>query len=196
MCSNVALSELTVERRALRSGGTSAHVIYAMVVQNDGSIVLAGKEENGGSGYTSTAFFIKVTASGSLDTTFQANSSGTFVGANEFDSLVTTPDGELMAGGTHNSLAVLAKFTAAGAIDTQFGVAGIAATHFGAPNKYGDGSYYAIAYQPDGKIVAAGRGTISNVNVDDFVIDRFLPDGSLSCRSGTFWRPHSGSRAS
>ena len=47
-----------------------------------------------------------------------------------------------------------------------------AATHFGAPNKYGDGSYYAIAYQPDGKIVAAGRGTISNVNVDDFVIDR------------------------
>ncbi|GBF06108.1 hypothetical protein DAERI_070106 [Deinococcus aerius] len=67
----------------------------------------------------------------------------------------------------------------AGSLDTTFGSGGIAVTPVGA----GEDIPYAMAAQPDGKLVVAGRtgGTTS----DDFGVVRYTRDGALDTTFGT-----------
>jgi uncharacterized delta-60 repeat protein len=63
-----------------------------------------------------------------------------------------------------------------GTIDAGFGIGGFAVTGF--PGDAADDVAYAVAVQPDGKIVAAGS-TASSGDAPQFAVARYLPHGTL-----------------
>jgi uncharacterized delta-60 repeat protein len=77
------------------------------------------------------------------------------------------------AGGTGNDFFV-ARFNIDGTLDNTFGVGGVVVTDFGSMS---DGAY-AMAIQPDGKIVVAGESTRSGSSFD-FAVARYTSAGSL-----------------
>src|SRR6266568_2136528 len=68
-----------------------------------------------------------------------------------------------------------------GALDPSFGSGGIVVTDF---NGSIDDAAFAVAVQPDGKILAAGY-VFSSASNYDFALVRYLPDGSLDPSFGT-----------
>ena len=68
-----------------------------------------------------------------------------------------------------------------GALDPSFGSGGIVVTDF---NGSIDDAAFAIAVQPDGKVLAAGYAFSFATNYD-FALVRYLPDGSLDPSFGT-----------
>lgn len=79
--------------------------------------------------------------------------------------------GESNASGTHDF--AVARYTAAGALDPSFGNGGLVATDFGKS----DDRVFALALQPDGRIVVAGVSDRSGSK--DFALARYNTDGSL-----------------
>jgi uncharacterized delta-60 repeat protein len=79
----------------------------------------------------------------------------------------------------------LLRFNSDGSVDPTFGNGGIVATNIGVD----DDQAYAIARQPDGKIVAAGRRGIqfypSEQRKGNVALARYNPDGSLDTTFGT-----------
>lgn len=143
----------------------------ALVVQADGKIVAAGTSNDLGNGDFALARFA---SDGSLDTSFGVNGHVLvdFGGSDVVSALVMQPDGRILAAGfsiigTDIDLAV-ARFENDGSLDTSFGSGGLLRTSFGAPSL--DGAF-ALALQPDGKVVAAGT---SNAGGDlDFALARY-----------------------
>jgi len=92
------------------------------------------------------------------------------------------PDGRILAAGVSNARGThdfaVARYTADGRPDPSFGDHGLVTTDFG-------GSYdweYAIALQPDGRIVVGGVSDRSGSR--DFALARYNGDGSLDRRFG------------
>src|SRR5262249_15597588 len=82
----------------------------------------------------------------------------------------TTPAGSLVAG------LALARYTADGALDPTFGSGGKVITDFGASPVE---RAFALALQPDGKVLVAGTTYGKNGNsISDFVVMRFGSDGT------------------
>src|SRR6266702_1236709 len=69
-----------------------------------------------------------------------------------------------------------------GALDPSFDSGGIVVTDF---NGSIDGAAFAVAVQPDGKVLAAGYVFSSAATNYDFALARYLPDGSLDPSFGT-----------
>jgi uncharacterized delta-60 repeat protein len=95
------------------------------------------------------------------------------------------PDGKIVAAGVVSGVAssgdfALARYDAFGNLDPAFGLNGKVTTDFF--NRFDEA--FAIAVQPDGKIVAGGRGT-GFVTNDDFVLARYNPDGSFDPSFGS-----------
>ena len=84
--------------------------------------------------------------------------------------------GESNASGTHDF--AVARYTAAGALDPSFGSGGLVATDFGKS----DDRAFAVALQPDGRIVVAGVSNRSGSR--DFALARYNTDGSLDLTFG------------
>jgi uncharacterized delta-60 repeat protein len=171
----------------------SRQIAHALSVQAGGKLVVAGATSGSGSGSALVRFGFGLTrygASGALDTSFGAAHTGTvrtLVGpkGDEAYALVVQPDGKLVAAGlsrrtrTSVDIAVI-RYTAKGALDTSFGAAhsGIVRTTVGPSSRA-----FALALQPDGKILAAGS-TFNGTNTD-FVIVRYTAGGSLDPTFGT-----------
>ena len=87
------------------------------------------------------------------------------------------PDGKVLAAGVSNARGTydfaLVRYTAAGALDPSFGDGGRVLTDFGHSYDWA----YAIALQPDGRIVVGGVSDHSGSR--DFALARYNPDGSL-----------------
>lgn len=86
-------------------------------------------------------------------------------------------DGKIITAGTAGLQFALARYNADGSLDTEFGEAGKVKTDFyplGAQFEVA----YAVALQPDGKIVAAGYGGDSSRGLD-FALARYNSDGTL-----------------
>ena len=165
--------------------GTTNDVAYGVAIQSDGKMVVAGRSFNG------TAFefaLVRYNADGSLDTSF--NTTGivtTAIGAfdDEAFALAVQPDGKLVAAGHSNTgslvnpvnVFALVRYNSDGSLDMTFHTTGIVTTAIGAF----DDEAFALAIQPDGKLVAAGysnTGSLANpVNV--FALVRYNSDGSL-----------------
>ena len=146
---------------------------YGVAVQSDGKIVVVGNA-NGNFG------IIRLTSSGSLDTSFSGDGMTTVDFNSSTDisySVVINSDGTILVGGSAvvsgiNNFGV-AKFLSNGVLDTTFGVSGKATISFST----GNAEAFAMEVQSDGKIVLGGRaysGTKYN-----FAIARMLSDGSL-----------------
>lgn len=89
------------------------------------------------------------------------------------------PDGRVVVAGTAGgwpleSQFVVLRHLADGSLDPSFGDDGVVTADFG-----GDAKAYAVAIQPDGRIVAAGEAD------EAIALARFLPDGRLDTSFGS-----------
>lgn len=126
-------------------------------------------------------------ADGDLDTTFgkdgrvRTDFSG---GSIEVALAVATqPDGKIVAAGVTSGLSSefgLARYNRDGSLDRTFGDGGKVRSTF-----RGWEIAFAVAIQPDGKIVAAGTSmTFDGVTPSAFIVARYNRDGSLDRRFG------------
>jgi uncharacterized delta-60 repeat protein len=157
--------------------GPGDEYAYALVVQSDGKLVVAGESWNGSNSDFALA---RYNTDGSLDTGFHGTGTvTTAIGSNTdvATDLALQPDGKLVAAGYSytgsNSDFALARYNTDGSLDTGFNGSGTVTTAIGSSNDYGN----ALALQPDGKLVAAGHS--SNGSNYDFALARYSPDGSL-----------------
>jgi len=123
---------------------------------------------------------------GALDPTFAGTGIATMAlaGSGDLNAVAVQPDGKIVAGGfvglpgAQNGLLAVVRYTAAGSLDPSFGHNGLVTTDVGT------GVIYALAVQPDGKIVAAGGSYQQNPSTWEAVFVRYNVDGSLDSTFG------------
>ncbi len=156
------------------SFGSSYDDANAAALQPDGKIVAAGTAANG------DFALARYNPEGSLDTSFNGTGKATTPFGSDYDdayAVALQPDGKIVAAGSSsngsNDDFALARYNPDGSLDAGFGSGGKVTTSFGS----GDDDAYAVALQPDGKIVAAGSSW--NGSNYDFALARYNTDGSL-----------------
>jgi uncharacterized delta-60 repeat protein len=157
---------------------------WALALQPDGKIVVAGYADNGSD---SDFALVRYTTSGDLDSTF--GSGGVVItaissGSDGALTVALQPDGKIVAAGfTYNENdkdMVLVRYTDTGELDTSFGNDGIVITALGTSD---DERAYGLVLQPDGKIVLAGD--TRNAGDYDFVLARYGSSGELDASFGS-----------
>jgi uncharacterized delta-60 repeat protein len=148
-----------------------------LAVQPDGKIVACGTAKD------RVFQVIRLDSDGRLDSTF--GTSGRVltpfprVAWAAADALALALDGTIVVGGGTPTDFALARYEVDGALDTSFGDRGLVTTDFDANRD----SLYAIALQPDGKIVAVGSA-LDTLNNQHFALARYQPDGTLDTGFG------------
>ena len=144
----------------------------ALALRPDGKLVAAGQSWNG-SHYD--LLLARYLPNGTLDASFGSGGKATTAissGDTVAEALAVQPDGKLVAAGTSSNAGLqqfaLARFSRNGTLDPAFGSAGKVTTAVG-PDF--DGAY-ALALQPDGKMVAAG--TTNDSSGSDFAVVRYV----------------------
>ncbi len=154
--------------------GSEDDIAYALAIQSDGKILVAGTSNNGSN---NDFAIVKYTTTGSLDTTFGPNHNGkvtTPVGDNfaAASALVVQSDKKIMVAGisydAFNSDFALVRYKEDGSLDTGFYAGGIVTTSIGS----GLDVVGAVRLQ-SGKIVVAGY-TYNGSNYD-FALIRYWP---------------------
>jgi len=164
-------------------GGNGDDSGYAIAVQSDNKILLAGESSNGSD---SDVIVLRLDSEGSLDPNFGSNGIYTYDGGNGYDAIIdllVRLDGKIVmcgssSNGTDNDLLVM-RLNASGTPDTAFGTNGAATYHGG--NSYDYGSRLTV--QNDGKILVAGAS--HNGSDYDILIVRFSINGTLDTSFGT-----------
>ena len=115
---------------------------------------------------------------GALDPTFDADGIVTtdLTNSDVAYSVVIQPDGKIVVAGytiSGNQDFALARYNTNGSLDTTFDTDGKLTTDLGGNHDQA----FSVALQPDGKIVVAGKSTISGV--EDFALARYNTNGSL-----------------
>jgi uncharacterized delta-60 repeat protein len=161
---------------------------YAIAIQNDGKIVVAGDTETGGVGVYTQFVIVRYNTDGSLDTTF--NSDGivkTSIGGidDEANGIAIQEDGKIVvAGYTDNGSdkdIALVRYNTDGSLDTTFNSTGIVPGVVTAQVGSLDDRALALALQDDGKIVVAGDTKTggSSGHHTELALLRFNTDGNL-----------------
>ncbi len=152
---------------------------FAVAVQADGKIVVAGRGSNGVTDFFALA---RYNTDGSLDPSFDGDGKlATGVGGISLAyALAIQPDGKIVAGGiTSNGTNfdfALVRYNTNGSLDTSFNGSGIVTTAFAGS----DDEAYALAIQPDGKIVAVGSTYVGSTGSGyDFAAARYNANGTL-----------------
>lgn len=156
----------------------------AIALLPDGKILVGGTAQATGQGFAVTRF----NGDGSLDTTF--GSGGTVFSnlaqAETGFDLKVQADGKILVAGIVRrgslqsaSFAVL-RFKSQGGVDKSFGNGGKASVEFSSGFDFA----FAMALQPDGKIVLAG-GTNANNHTSPWGLARFNSDGSPDSSFGS-----------
>ena len=180
----LALVPLTV--RAQSSSPSSADgfdpnvdgIVYAITVQPDGKLLVAGKfstvSPNGSGTPVARNNLARFNADGSLDTGFNPNVN------NQINALLLQPDGKVVIGGIFTAVggasrSCVARLNADGSLDGSLNT-----TFSNSPSP----AIYALALQPDGKVVVGGSFTAvvpagSATATVRNRIARFNADGSL-----------------
>ena len=147
---------------------------------NDGKIVVGG--EYIGPNRKPQFGVVRYNLDGSLDNSFggdgEVTGPATVAGAL---SVVVQPDGKIVAAGDSNGDFAVVRYNADGSLDTKFGNRGVTTTAIASKNF---DRIYAIALQPDGKIVAAGTTTPPNSSSREIVLARYTAGGTLDTSFG------------
>ena len=160
---------------------------FDVALQPDGKIIAAGTvfvDFIPGESSNTDFALARYNPDGTADTTFGNGGqvSTDFVGLeDDAFSVLTQPDGKIVAVGSANNPATYYDFAAVrylsnGTIDTTFGVAGKVSTDFGDQNF--DRARSAVL-QPNGSIVAAGFAISQNGGVQNFAVARYTSSGIL-----------------
>jgi uncharacterized delta-60 repeat protein len=160
---------------------------YGMAVQPDGRIVVAGFSNVRGNYDFALA---RYDSDGTLDPTFGAG--GTVLtdvgGASSFDearAVAIQPDGKILAAGSSDANGssdfAVVRYNRDGTPDRTFGTGGTALTDVSGAGRYD--AAYAVAVQPDGKILAVGSSDASESS--DFAVVRYNHDGTPDRTFGT-----------
>ena len=162
-----------------------ADFAYAIALQPDGAIVLAGRVSNdGGGGFFGLA---RYTPDGRLDGTFGSNGTtiGDFGHGGIAEAVVVQPDGKLLVAGNAIGDFALARFDADGSQDLTFGTGGLVTTDFGplVGNTPAPDYAHDLAVDTDGSIVVVGTTEFGGGS--DFAIARYDSDGDLDPGFGT-----------
>lgn len=150
-------------------------VAYAVSLQSDGKIVVAGYTYNGAVYRFALA---RYNTNGSLDNSF--GSGGKVVtdfGTDDDEAfgLLIQPDGKIVAAGCSGGTAydfALVRYNTNGSLDNSFGNGGKVITNLGAA----DDEAFAVLIQPDKKIVAGGLS--GNGTALSFALFRYNADGT------------------
>lgn len=158
-------------------------VAQSVAIQSDGKIVVAGFSYNG---FHRDFAICRYNSNGSLDNTF-GNNGKVLTDFNGNDdrlySIGIQPNGKIVATGytinlkTYNANVALARYNSNGSLDSTFGINGKVISDFSQEDVA-----YALALQPDGKIVLAGK---SFGTYGDIAVFRYNSDGSLDNSFGT-----------
>lgn len=151
--------------------GAGLTVAYGVALQQDGKIVAAGIADHG------NAFAVaRYQRDGALDSSFGGDGRVTTAITGDHDlafAVAIQPDGKIVLAGTANfTRFALARYEPDGSLDPSFGEGGIVLTDI----TFGDDIAFAVAIQPDGKILAAGRGAGRRGRL---ALARYAEDGSL-----------------
>src|SRR6266487_636959 len=154
---------------------------YGVRVQADGKIVAAGFSNTDGNHDFALARYDR---DGTLDPTFGTGGKvlTDVSGAGSYDearAVAVEPDGKILAAGSSDAggstdFAVV-RYDGDGTLDPTFGAGGQVLTDLGGAGRY-DGAY-AVAVEPDGKILAAGFSDAGGST--DFAVVRYDGDGTL-----------------
>jgi len=157
-------------------GAASFDGATAVALQPNGKIVAAGMSDAAGSFDFALARYNR---DGSLDTSFgNGGMVLTDFGFDGFDSayaVAVLPNGQIVAagvgvGGPDPATFAIARYGADGSLDGSFGTDGLVLTPFTSASF---SEALAVAVQPNGRIVAAGRSNPGGVNYD-FALTRYL----------------------
>jgi len=153
---------------------------YALAIQNDGKILAAGTSKNSFGDFDLAA--MRLNTDGSLDTSFNLDGRGLFpIGTTVFPerayAVAVQSDGRIVLAGHSDSNVTghdfaLVMLDSQGLYDWNFGGTGKVTTDIG-----GDETAYSVAFQGDGKIVAAGLRVGLYANSPSLV--RYNTNGSL-----------------
>lgn len=172
----------------LTSVGDGEDYAFAAAVQDDGKVVTVGRTATVAGG-TDIAI-VRHGRDGTLDTSF--GNGGKVItaiapgrGADEARAVLVQPDGKIVVGGYTDATGtdkdfLVVRYHSDGTLDTSFGDGGKRVTNIGD----GTDQVYALARQPDGKIVAAGSAAFSQSTGQDFALIRYNADGSLDAGFG------------
>ncbi len=152
-------------------GGTD--ICYAVAIQSDGKIVVAGVSNNWGEDNFALA---RYNTNGSLDTTFDYDGK-VITSIRNYDvahAMLIQPDGKIVAAGTSCTTGFtcdfsMARYNSDGSLDASFDGDGKVVTDIRGEDNDG----YAIALQSNGRIVLAGM-----TGTDDFALVRYNSNGS------------------
>jgi uncharacterized delta-60 repeat protein len=158
--------------------------INGIALQPDGKIVAGGGTIASGSGNFAVVRYLP---NGTLDTTFSDDGIVNFLpaGAGVGRDLLLQSDGKILIGG-YAAVAgngqdfALARLWPDGTLDDTFGTGGKTTTSVSTSNDW----IFALALQPDGKIVGIGDALIT-ATYYDFALVRYLPTGALDTAFGT-----------
>jgi uncharacterized delta-60 repeat protein len=158
----------------------------AVVLQSDGSILVSGNS-NAGEHAADALSLARFHHDGSLDLTF-GQDGGVITDMNRHGdgrALAVQSDGKIVVAGSGNSDLkmfnfALLRYNKDGSFDPTFGQSGIVLTPLG---KDYDGAN-ALAIQPDGKLVVAGRSSIVRFR-NTLALLRYNTDGALDLTFGS-----------
>jgi uncharacterized delta-60 repeat protein len=152
----------------------------ALAIQLDGKIVAVGFASAASGNFA----LARYNADGTLDTSFGTGGRATtdFGCDDRALGVAIQVDGKIVTAGVTCGDFALARYNTNGTLDSSFGTAGIVTTDFSG----GDDGAFAVAIQPDGKIVAAGFAGIFTVEdtSGDFALARYEGPTSQDLISG------------
>ena len=161
--------------QTLISFGDGTCAAYAVAVQPDGRVVIAGVTNNFYSGLA----LARLNTDGSLDLSFGTNGKITTSAVDDASAVAIQSDGKIVAAGGYNGFE-LARYNTNGSLDTSFGTNGIASATIGTSG----GTPQAVKIQSDGKIVVAGFASSSG-GPEQFALARFNTNGILDSSFGS-----------
>jgi uncharacterized delta-60 repeat protein len=153
--------------------GSSYDWAYAVAIQPDGKIVLAGQSQF-------DFALVRYNPDGSLDSTFGVDGKvttnfGPNISSTAYSVAVHT-DGKIVAAGQANSDFAVVRYNPNGSLDTSFDGDGKVTTGI---FTLGHDAAFAVAIHANGKIVAAGSGYIPTSGRDVFTLVQYNVNGSL-----------------